>query len=72
MFPYGYGEVRDYLGVPLETGSVDWVITNPPFRLGEAFILKSLKVARRGVAMLTRTSIGPMSCAVPLSRAMPA
>jgi hypothetical protein len=52
---YGYGEVRDFLEVPYAAGSVDWVITNPPFRLGEEFIKKGLIVARRGVAMLTRT-----------------
>jgi hypothetical protein len=31
------------------------VITNPPFRLGEDFIKRAMGVARRGVAMLTRT-----------------
>jgi hypothetical protein len=55
IYPYGYGDVVDFLEVPYAAGSVDWVITNPPFRLGEAFILKGLSVARRGVAMLTRT-----------------
>ncbi|PIE13841.1 MAG: methyltransferase [Rhodobacterales bacterium] len=34
----------------------DWVIANPPFRLGREFILKALKVARHGVAMFVRTS----------------
>ena len=52
---YGYGEVRDYLATPFETNSCDWVITNPPFRLGEQFVLRSLKVARKGVAILART-----------------
>ena len=52
---YGYGGIRDYLDVPYEVNSVDWVITNPPFRLAEEFALRSLKVARRGVALLTRT-----------------
>lgn len=61
VFDYGYGDVVDFLdasdgnGLKFPTDSVDWVITNPPFRLGEAFILKGLSVARRGVAMLTRT-----------------
>lgn len=31
------------------------MITNPPFRLGEEFIIRAVKIARRGVAMLTRT-----------------
>ena len=55
VHPYGYGEVRDYLAVPYETNSCDWVITNPPFRLAEAFVLRSLNVARKGVAILART-----------------
>lgn len=62
VFDYGYGDVVDFLGdvdsasnPAFAPNSVDWVITNPPFRLGEAFILKGLSVARRGVAMLTRT-----------------
>jgi len=55
IYPYGYGEVRDFLEIPYAAGSVDWVITNPPFRLGEDFIRTGLNVARRGVAMLTRT-----------------
>lgn len=54
-FAYGYGEVRDFLSVPYEANAVDWVITNPPFRLAEAFIERALIVARRGVAILART-----------------
>jgi hypothetical protein len=52
---YGYGEVRDYLAIPCEAGSADWVVTNPPFRLAEEFVHRSLVVARRGVAVLVRT-----------------
>jgi hypothetical protein len=61
VHPYGYGEVADFLGENddpnglIAAAGVDWIITNPPFRLGEAFILKALSKARRGVAMLTRT-----------------
>lgn len=54
-YDYGYAPVRDYLSVPYETNAVDWVITNPPFRLAEEFVIRSLDVARRGVAMLVRT-----------------
>ena len=54
-FPYGYGEIRDFLTYPYETNAVDWVITNPPFRLAEAFLLRALNVARDGVAILART-----------------
>ena len=32
----------------------DWIITNPPFKDGEAFIRQGWRVARRGVAMLLR------------------
>lgn len=52
---YGYGDVRDFLTYPYETNAVDWVITNPPFRLAEEFVLRSLSVARVGVAILART-----------------
>ncbi|WP_223479051.1 SAM-dependent methyltransferase [Oricola indica] len=54
-FDYGYGHVEDFLSVKYSKGSWDWVITNPPFRLAEDFILEALPVARRGVAMLVRT-----------------
>jgi hypothetical protein len=52
---YGYGERGDFLALPFETHSVDWVITNPPFRLAEEFVLRSLYIARHGVAILART-----------------
>lgn len=34
---------------------VDWIITNPPFRLAEQFTQRALNIARTGVAMLVRT-----------------
>jgi hypothetical protein len=54
-YKYGYGTVRNYLTHPYETNAWDWVITNPPFRLAEEFVLRSLMVARKGVAILART-----------------
>lgn len=54
-YDYGYAPKRDFLNYPYEANAVDWVITNPPFRLAEEFVLRSLKVARRGVAILART-----------------
>lgn len=56
-FDYGYpdAEVLDFLDGPTKTNSVDWVITNPPFRLAREFILRGLSTARVGVAMLART-----------------
>lgn len=52
---YGYGTVADFLTAPLQAASADWVITNPPFRLAEEFIQRSLIAARHGVAILART-----------------
>jgi hypothetical protein len=54
-YHYGYGTVRDFLTYPYEMNAVDWVITNPPFRLAEVFVLRALHVARLGVAILART-----------------
>jgi hypothetical protein len=54
-FPYGYAPVRDFLTYPYEANAVDWVITNPPFRLAEEFVTRALLVARKGVAILART-----------------
>lgn len=55
VYPYGYGEVADFVTAPYEVGQFDWVITNPPFRLAEDFIQKGLSIATRGVAILART-----------------
>lgn len=54
-YDYGFGTVRNFLTYPFEMNSVDWVITNPPFRLSEEFVIRALKVARVGVAILART-----------------
>jgi len=55
VYAYGYGETRDFLGEPRAEKSVDWMITNPPFKAAETFVEEGLKVARVGVAILTRT-----------------
>ena len=52
---YGYGSIAEFLKSTYDPDSFDWVITNPPFKLAEEFIVRSMKIARRGVAMLTRT-----------------
>ena len=55
---YGYGAVLDFL-FPYSVSEMigaDWIITNPPFRLGEKFIATALKRASRGVGMLVRTA----------------
>jgi len=46
---------EDYLKTPHPIGSWDWVITNPPFRLAEQFVVRSLEISREGVAILART-----------------
>jgi hypothetical protein len=55
-YDYGYGPVRDFLTNPYENGCVDWVVTNPPFRLSELFVIRALDIAREGVAILARTT----------------
>jgi hypothetical protein len=54
VYPYGYGAVHDFVGGMAPVGSVDWIITNPPFRLAEQFLERALPMARKGVALLTR------------------
>jgi hypothetical protein len=36
--------------------NVDWIITNPPFRLAEEFITRALRVAKQGVAIIQRVA----------------
>jgi hypothetical protein len=52
---YGYGKVRDFLSHPFGSKSFDWVITNPPFKLGGEFVLRALDIARDGVAIFARS-----------------
>ena len=54
VFDYGYGGVSDFMTCGRQP--YDWIITNPPFRLSERFILRARELASIGVAMLTRTS----------------
>ena len=51
---YGYGKVVDFLSAKPPKG-VDWVITNPPFRLAEDFFHRAMAMANVGVAVLVRT-----------------
>ncbi len=58
VYDYGYGTVTDFVrDKKYADGLVDWVITNPPFVLADDFILEGLRVAKRGIAMLARTSV---------------
>jgi hypothetical protein len=54
-YDYGYGDVQDFLLSDHAPASFDWIITNPPFRLAEEFVIRSLGIARRGVAILVRS-----------------
>lgn len=38
------------------TPAPDWVITNPPFALAEAFVHRALSIAREGVAVIVRSA----------------
>lgn len=58
---YGFdGAQGDFLipgMVPWDDGrGVDWIITNPPFRLAQQFIERSSQVARVGFAMIVRSA----------------
>jgi hypothetical protein len=55
VFDYGFAGVQDFLTEPRKKKSVDWMITNPPFKAAERFINEGLRVSRVGVAILTRT-----------------
>ena len=51
---YGFGAVQDYLSSAPDK-QYDWIITNPPFNKANEFVIKALKEARHGVAILART-----------------
>jgi len=53
---YGAGfPVFDFVGMEIAS-EVDWTITNPPFRLAEAFIQRALETSRVGVAVIVRSA----------------
>jgi hypothetical protein len=61
---YGRNAVRDFLWPDVadnpalgegQRPKVDWIITNPPFRLAEQFVNRGLELAGIGVAVLVRT-----------------
>lgn len=51
---YGFGGVQDFLWA--NNSRADWIVTNPPFRLGEQFAATALARANQGVALLVRTA----------------
>ena len=56
VHPYGFGLVRDFLSSTPEYVNADWIITNPPFRLADAFIKTAKQHANIGIAVLVRTA----------------
>lgn len=46
--------VIDFLGAD-SVAAFEWVITNPPFRLAQEFMWQAMRIATKGVALLTRT-----------------
>ncbi len=54
---YGETPIHDFLQrfTPDWCGRVDWIITNPPFRLAEEFVDRGLELAEEGVAILVRS-----------------
>ncbi|ALC13815.1 hypothetical protein [Sphingopyxis sp. 113P3] len=53
---YGAGFPTDDYLFGFDPPTVDWTITNPPFRLAEQFIERATRTSRHGFAMLVRTS----------------
>jgi hypothetical protein len=56
---WGYGDRRDLdftdiRQMPGRPAHFDWIITNPPFRAAEDFLVRALAVASSGVALLVR------------------
>mgnify|MGYP001548588805 CR=1 FL=1 len=56
IYDYGYGATCDFFHFPFERLTVDWIITNPPFSLGEPFVQRALIAAQRGVIVLCRVA----------------
>ncbi len=54
-WPAGWFRAQDFLDESAETPVVDWVITNPPFSLAQVFLLRALRIAQHGIALLMRT-----------------
>jgi methylase of polypeptide subunit release factors len=49
LFPFSESTCIEHQGV-------DWIITNPPFRLAEQIIQRGRDIARQGVAVLVRSA----------------
>lgn len=49
-----YDYLRDDYSIGPDIDNIDYVIMNPPFKLIEPFVIRSLDIARRGVLMFGR------------------
>lgn len=56
LYEYGYGGQMDFLNHGMSYKKPDYIITNPPFKLAEQFADQATRLARKGVALLVRTS----------------
>ncbi len=54
VFDYGGHEVIDFLSTGFTEPDVDWVFSNPPFKLAQEFIELARRKAKVGTAMLLR------------------
>ena len=52
---HGFGELKDLLLWDLDPYRMDWIITNPPFRLAREFALTALERAEIGLPLLVRS-----------------
>jgi len=55
IYDYGFGRQSDFLADKYTKEQLNWIITNPPFRLAEEFVLRALQIASTGVAIFART-----------------
>jgi hypothetical protein len=55
-WPGRHGDPLDFLSAEADAvDEADWIVTNPPFIHGEAFLRAAYRRARRGVALLLRS-----------------
>lgn len=52
---YGQNDIFDF-SRPTLIPDVDWIVTNPPFKLAELFILHGIFTANKGVMCILRTN----------------
>lgn len=53
----GQDRISDFLMHGSEPSpAIDWIITNPPFRLAEQFVERASQIAREGFAVIVRTA----------------